>query len=112
MKFYKQRKNFQVPKSRKIFNHLRSTPKFSTEENTCLYYTNYARSRTMADCHNIQALIHCLFLRSFLYSFTNPNVYSVCWSAAVWIYQAGYWLLLNCFFSLNSYLIVNNLSQL
>jgi hypothetical protein len=66
----------------------------------------------MADCHHIQALIHTFFLRSFLYSFNIPSADFDCRSAAVWIYQVGYLILLNGFFSLNSYLIVNNLSQL
>jgi hypothetical protein len=74
MKFYKQRNNLQVTKSRKIFNQLRSMPKLSTEENTCLYYTKYARSRTMADCDNIQALIHDLFLRSLTIFSHKPKL--------------------------------------
>lgn len=83
--------------------------KLSTEENTCLYYTKYICFRTIVDCHNIQALIHGLFLHCFLYSFTNPSFDFVCRSAAVWIYQVGYLLLPNCFFSLCSHLIVNTL---
>lgn len=73
----------------KNFDQLCSMPKLFTEENNCLYYTKYTRSHIMADCHNIQALIHDLFLRSFRYSFTNPIVDFVCRSAAVWIYQLG-----------------------
>lgn len=112
IKFYKLCKHLQVPKGRKIFNQLRSIPKLSTEENTCLLYTKYELFHIMVDCNNIQGLIYDLFLRSFLYSFNIPRVDFVCRSAAVWIYQVGYLLLLNFFFGLNSYFILKNLSQL
>jgi hypothetical protein len=57
---FKQRNNLQVSKSRNKFNQLRSMPKLSTEENMSLFYTKIARSHTMADSHNIPALIHGL----------------------------------------------------
>jgi hypothetical protein len=77
-----------------------------------LFYTKIARSHTMADSHNIPALIHGLWLRSFLYSFTNPSVDFVCRNTEVWNHQVCYLQLLNCFFSLIPFLIVNDLSRL
>jgi len=112
MKFYKQLKSFKCLRAGKCLISCVLCLNFPRKKMLFLYYTNYARSSTMADCHNIQALINGLFLRSFLYSFTNPSLEFVCRSVAVWIYQVGYLFLPNCFFCLYLYLIVNNVSQL